>query len=432
MIAQDREQTNRGPKKDRQPSKSLNALQAGIKEFLKDPVFLSQQDQASLEKLQNSLPKRFTIYEPLVLLPANTFQSPPAWGAFCSTLSPEQRELLYASIAKAFNRLGATHLAVNAPIAQTNTQGQENRIRSPAGLIPLHGDFGTAISTTGQEEDIAQPSPADLESAFWVRTSQNQGIVQIWAPLYTMFSRGNITEKARILDQGPSQNTFMGLDEQSLAQPVSNTSVVDMYAGIGYFVFSYLKRGVKRVWGWELNGWSVEGLRRGCEANKWGCKVVRVLNNGELSIPVEKIMETLTDIDRVVVFHGDNMFAADVMSRIQRIMEIEGTWSPVRHINLGLLPSSQPSWDNACRILDMKRGGWLHVHENVDVREVEEKKTEIMSGLARHRMLVYQQQGHSEEPIVDCCHVEHVKSYAPGVMHCVFDIQLSAPRDPGN
>lgn len=413
-------------KPGRRPPKTCNALQAGIKEFLGKPTSqnILQNLEISPETLNGALPKRFTVYEPLLLLPANAFQVPPAWGTFCASLTPEQREELYSSIAKHFARLGVSHIAINAPIALMGTQGRENRIRSPAGLIPLYGDFGDSSLVSPLGED-AQPTAKELENALWVRTSQNQGIVQIWAPLYTMFSRGNVTEKARILGQGPSQGTFQGLEERDLQeQAVQDISVVDMYAGIGYFVFSYLRRGVKRVWGWELNGWSVEGLRRGCEANGWGCKVFRILSDGRLDTPIDDLVASLTEADRVVIFHGDNQFAAQILAWIQEVIESQRKWSPVRHVNLGLLPSSQPSWDNACRVLDLQRGGWLHVHENVDIREIEKKTQEILAELASLRGRVHGELGVTQDVAINCDHVEHVKTYAPGVMHCVFDIRF--------
>lgn len=416
--------TESQPQRKKRPHKTFNLLQAGIQEFLNTQISESQLSACniSLDTLPQALPKRFTIYEPLLLLPANAFNVPPAWSALYTSLTKEQRQSLYASIAKSFARMGVSHIAINAPIALTDHRGQENRMRSPAGLILLHGDFGDISPVSGDEK--SQPSASDLERAFWVRTAQNHGIVQIWAPLYTMFSRGNITEKSRILGQGPSADIFEGLDAQSLRQSVTEISVVDLYAGIGYFVFSYLRRGVKRVWGWELNGWSVEGLRRGCLANKWGCKVVKVTDDGKLDgeEDIEDLVNGLTDTDRVVIFHGDNRFAADMLDRANHVMNGLGTWNPVRHVNLGLLPSSQPSWENACRMLDVRRGGWIHVHENVDVHQIEQKKKEIEDELARIRS---QEQTPLDQPIANCRHVEHVKTYAPGVMHCVFDVRLS-------
>lgn len=274
-----------------------------------------------------------------------------------------------------------------------------------------------------------QPSETDLQQALWVSTVQNHGIVQIWAPLYTMFSRGNVTEKARILGYG---NVFEGLDEASLqGENVEDVAVVDMYAGIGYFVFSYLKRGVKRVWGWEINGWSIEGLRRGCAENGWGCKVVRVHDDGTMDESISRLASGLDDTVRVVIFHGDNRFAAGILDELRNLMQPQKIWNSIRHVNLGLLPSSRAAWDNATRIVDINQGGWVHVHENVDIREIDQKRDEISAEIG----LLWDQNslvlGPMEGLTVECRHVERVKTYAPGVMHCVFDIHLPAREGGG-
>ncbi|RHZ73962.1 hypothetical protein CDV55_107664 [Aspergillus turcosus] len=398
-------------------TKSSNPLRRGIQDFVTrhiPPDDLAKRG-LSPENLESALPKRFTVYEPLLLLPVNALSDPPAWGSLYASLDSQKRKILFESICKAFGRMGVTHIAMNAPIAPTNTHGGENRMRSPAGLIPLYGDFGAAPSGDGEN---AQPTREDLQRAFWVRTIQNQGIVQIWAPLYTMFSRGNITEKARILGQG---SVFEGLDEGTLGEDVDGISVVDMYAGIGYFVFSYLKRGVKRVWGWEINGWSVEGLRRGCAENGWACKVVQVRNDGTLSESIPDLIDSLQHSDRVVLFHGDNKFAAHVMSGIKECMERRDAWDRIRHVNLGLLPSSSSAWSDACSMIDLQLGGWIHVHENVDVQHIDVKTQEIITEIGKLRELAFP--GAVQQPI-ECRHIEHVKTYAPGVMHCVFDIKL--------
>lgn len=416
-------QRKNGSKPPRGPRHITNPLQRGIGEFIKTNISSSLLDQhdLSVEALVSSLPKRYTIYEPMLLLPGNAFTHPPAWGSLYEHLGRDQRQTLYSSIANSFARFGVTHIAMNAPIAPTTTEGHENRMRSPVGLVPLYGDFGPVAS--GGDENT-QPSEDAYERGFWVRTVQNHGIVQIWAPLYTMFSRGNITEKARILGHA---STFEGLDEASLGGSLADdVAVVDMYAGIGYFVFSYLKRGVKRVWGWEINGWSVEGLRRGCVENGWGCRVVKVQSDGKLSIPVPELVESLCDTDRVVIFHGDNSFAAGIMNEIRAAMvNNRRCWTNIRHVNLGLLPSSIASWENACKIIDKDKGGWIHVHENVDVQLIQEKGTEIATAMERLWEDSASPKGNLEHR-AECRHVEQVKTYAPGVMHCVYDIKLSS------
>ncbi|PYH83857.1 hypothetical protein BO82DRAFT_35531 [Aspergillus uvarum CBS 121591] len=434
------------PRPPRKPRKqTLNPLHHGIQAFITQ--HLPADTLAKHNLTLTSLPKRFTIYEPLLLLPVNAFTTPPAWHSLYQDLTATQRQNLFATLLQSFARYGLTHVAMNAPISLTDpNSGAENRIRSPGGLIPLYGDFGplpdasasataSALQAQGEgEEAIACPTATDLEQAFWVRTVQNHGIVQIWAPLYTMFSRGNITEKARILG-----SEFEGLDEEGLGEKVSGISVVDMYAGIGYFVYSYLKRGVKRVWGFEINGWSVEGLRRGCKENGWGCKVFRVGEDGSLlgGESLKKVVEGLTEEDRVVVFHGDNRFAAEILGQIRGCVRAE-EWNSVRHVNLGLLPSSCFAYENACKIVDSEKGGWVHVHENVDVQGIEEKKDKVTAVLARLRVKVLGIGSEKVTAAADCRHVEQVKTYAPGVMHCVFDVRLSsreeieAPNTRGN
>ncbi|KAI3079067.1 hypothetical protein CBS147353_3786 [Aspergillus niger] len=318
----------------------------------------------------------------------NASPSTPPSSSFPTTL--------YECILSAFSRYNLTHIAINAPIALTDAQGTENRMRSPGGLLPLHGDFGPSPSTI---LNLDAPTAEDLGRALWVSTVQNHGIEQFWAPMYTMFSRGNVTEKARILDG------MEGLRRENMEGP--GMSVVDMYAGIGYFVFSYLRQGVRRVWGWEINGW-----------------VVKVDGDGVLEggIGVEELVDGLRDEDRVVVFHGDNRFAARVLAQIRHVMEARGRWAPVRHVNLGLLPSSAAAWGDACRMVDGRLGGWLHVHENVDVRRIEEMGDHITKEIGRLRATALE----VEDVVAECRHVEQVKTYAPGVMHCVFDVKVPA------
>ncbi|PGH26972.1 hypothetical protein AJ80_01356 [Polytolypa hystricis UAMH7299] len=454
--------SSRPPKK---PKKIGNPLRAALHTYLTTslpPTFFTPPPTLSLQTLLSSLPKRFTIYPPLLLLPSNIFNSTPAWEIFYSRLSAAQLAELYACIAAGFGAEGVTHGAMNAPIMlklrdgeEGEGDGEENRVRWPARLVPLFGDWGPlpGTATVGAggvlEEEVEggrrnqllrAPTQADFTAAFWVKAVQNQGITQIWAPLYSMFSRGNVTEKARIMGL---QGRFYGLDEQQheheqededgdgLGMRVADTAVVDMYAGIGYFVFSYLKRGVGRVWAWELNAWSVEGLRRGCEANGWGCKVVRVMDDGSLDFEgggMEELVEGLSEHDRVVVFQGDNKFSTGVMQDLQHRLRVKGCWKPVRHGNLGLLPTSKLSWSAAVEVLDAQDGGWVHVHENVDVAEIDKMKEDILIEFESLVRSSPSREGASLIARPECVHVERVKTYAPGVMHCVFDIRVPPVR----
>ncbi|KAH0541313.1 hypothetical protein FGG08_004237 [Glutinoglossum americanum] len=376
----------------------LNPLTAALQRWL---CSLSPELCLSLgissDQLLRSFTKTYSLYHPMVLLPANAFNS-SAWPELLSAINSEQKLGLYKGLTAALN---STHLALNAPISLLNDESEDllgraehkNILRRPTKLLPLYGDFGVRLLTN--------PSAMDFEGAFWVSTRQN-GIYQTWAPLYTMFSRGNISEKARIL----------GLP--SLRSCGNKCSVVDLYAGIGYFAFSYVAAGAERVFCWDLNPWSVEGLRRGSRANKWDVCVVQETDNNELG-----------DLQqgKIVVFQEDNMNAP------KRLQAWRNWVPPVRHVNCGLLPTSRGSWETAVKVLDEKRGGWVHVHENIAGKDLEHKKDEILRAF---RGLVNAAPGGSAHPettwvprTVECQHTERVKSFAPGIAHYVLDIWIS-------
>jgi tRNA wybutosine-synthesizing protein 2 len=196
-----------------------------------------------------------------------------------------------------------------------------------------------------------------------------------------MFSRGNITEKARVI-------TFPDVGDQEVA---------DLFVGIGYFAFSYIKAGAKRVWGWDLNAWSVEGLKRGAEMNGWKCAL-----NGE---HVEGA--------RLIVYNEDNG---------KSVSRLAAVGVKVKHVNLGLLPSSHESWGIAARILD-EQGGWIHVHGNfkdseVDVwaQEVTLKFTELFGS----------------SWIIRVAEKFRVKEYGPGVGHWVLDVECTRRTSVAN
>ena len=344
----------------------------------------------------------YTIYPPLLVLVASDFAILEAATGFSS--SSIEFSSLYEMLCENFN---VTHIALNAPIPANLLEKPDvegiiksqqhlddvkppplNILRSPTGLTPLYGDFGPALPVNHR------PTEAELQSAFWCTAGQN-GIYQTWAPRYTMFSRGNVKEKARILE-------LDSLTKERLGRQIQEVGAVDLYAGIGYFAFSYVKAGVGKVLCWEINPWSVEGLRRGAEANKWN---VYIIKSGD-PIHLEKYEDA-----RIVVFEENNEYAA------ARIDGIRDRIPPVKHVNCGYLPSSKDSGETAVKVLD-STGGWIHAHENIAKRDIEIRKVEfvgIFQGLATKRF----------EAKVECEHVELVKSYAPGVMHCVLDIAIT-------
>ncbi|EXJ75348.1 uncharacterized protein A1O5_02044 [Cladophialophora psammophila CBS 110553] len=464
------------PKKEKPPN---NPLVRGISEFcrvLQDRHTENEDTFSPMSPPASDMPKRYTLYPPLLLLPANFTTQNPRWTAFYQALGESDNMELFRVIAeKGFKGMAVSRIAINAPIAaeieerrgddgfagggggagdfyrveedtirqnDASTTKEQNVLRCPSGLLPVYGDWGPMPDHDDRQQKhrgrILHPTVQDFDAAFWTSTSQLQGIAQCWAPLYTMFSRGNISEKARILGL---QSHFPGLAESELNQPIGDVDVVDFYIGIGYFAFCYLSRGVRRVYGWDINSWSIEGLRRGCERNGWRCLVVRVGEAGSLqgSGSVRDLVEEIARGDhadnreaavRCVAFLGDNKWAWKVLKEMQhecaRIDNNEGRVGSrfnVRHANLGLLPSSRASWQEALQAItglsEGGTGGWLHVHENVDVREIDAMKLDIVRDIDG---LVKREPGCPRT--VSCPHVQQVKTYAPGVMHCVFDVEI--------
>jgi tRNA wybutosine-synthesizing protein 2 len=363
------------------------------------PVELLQNIQATIEDLVFTSPRRWVVYPPMVLLPSGSFRD-KLWTSLQSSSIYSRHldslwELILEEIGRREGKGSLTHLAINEPIplkknsdATVGEADAENILRSPSGLIMLHGDFGPAL------DPEHPPTQKDLDDAFWVSTKQN-GIIQCWAPRYTMFSRGNVTEKQRLLDfhgpQGGIESRDKSRDELGME------TAVDFYAGIGYFVFSYVKIGMRRVLGWELNPWSVEGLRRGALANGWSVKVVKDGDRLELG-----------DED-ITVMLEDNCMAG------RRLKSLEGLGS-ICHVNCGLLPTSEPSWEMALGIL--RGDGWLHLHDNVGVKDIIARKQEVEEIL--HAKL--NKDDDDRELRVE--HMETVKSFAPGVFHMVFDVYV--------
>jgi tRNA wybutosine-synthesizing protein 2 len=381
-------------------SKPVGPIEAAIRSWAETlPVDLLGSIQATVGDLVFSSPRRWVVYPPMILLPSGSFRD--KWWTVLQSPSIDLRHLdelwrlILDRISKKEGKGTLTHLAVNGPIPlQRNSDDPgdtgkvENFLRTPSGLVMLYGDFGPAL------EPDHTPSERDIEDAFWVRTKQN-GITQIWAPRYTMFSRGNVTEKQRLLDfHGPEREMESRARTRS---ELKMETAVDLYAGIGYFVFSYVKMGMGRVLGWELNPWSVEGLRRGALANGWS---VRVIKDGEIfDVGDEKI----------IVMQEDNRMAGDRIRRVERV-------GPISHINCGLLPTSEASWEMALGILS--GNGWLHLHDNVGVKDILGRKDEVEEILRN----VLKKASDDRELRVE--HMETVKSFAPGVFHMVFDVYV--------
>lgn len=321
--------------------------------------YYSEHNLRYLPELDAFIPKRWVIYQPMVLINSGTFDS-PIWQSESATI--DLQKLFKFIIDTCFSK-DITHLAINKPI------DKQDVMRIPMNIFPLYGDFGPEIT----EQSLHQPSSLDFEKAFWCTAVQN-GIVQTWAPMYTMFSRGNIKEKKRLLDN------FKGLN---------SSWVFDLYAGIGYFSLSYLKNG-GRLLCWELNPWSVEALRRNCELNKFTYKVNDL---------------TYDENTQIFIFNDTN---ENTIHTIQKLLSAPKHLN-ISHINLGLLPSSQQSWNTTKQLLDISTSPTIiHVHENVHVSEIDKLIGNLNDFFPNTRFLSK----------------NLVKTFAPDVWHVVIDIEL--------
>ncbi|CAK3870592.1 related to TRM12 tRNA methyltransferase, required for the formation of the hypermodified nucleoside [Lecanosticta acicola] len=346
----------------------------------------------ALIALTKKLNKSYTIYGTMLLLPPTAFQG-PEW----TDLEPNIE--LYKCIS---SHLKVTHIAINKPIPlHKNLQiegeredGDEekdfNILRSPSNFTPLHGDFGPSTCHS-------PPARGDFESAFWITAKQN-GIYQTWAPRWTMFSRGNISEKARLLD----------LASVKKAAEEGGTAV-DLYAGIGYFAFSYVKAGIGKVLCWDLNAWSCEGLLRGARRNKWEA----ILVNGE----DEDLTSAARHDSRLLVFNQSNERAPSSVKAMRKSLP------PIRHVNCGMLPNSTSSLEIAVDVLDLSLPGWIHYHENFLVEEINQKAEDTRQTVVQ----IVEAKGTFS---VQVEYINRLKNYAPGVMHCVIDLVIRPECGP--
>ena len=387
----------------------LNHQEAAIDEWLKSipsPVKFRYEAITPSEKKMS-----YTVYPPMLLLSPSSF-SKYLLDEVVSSHLPRLHECLS-------KHHHITHVALNAPIPASsltaNLESISNIMRSPSGLTPLYGDFGPSLPA----DHI--PTTSDFDSAFWCSTRQN-GIFQTWAPRYSMFSRGNISEKARILALAKQRSSHVCHNATEVGYTAEDSTAVDLYAGIGYFAFSYVKAGLSRVFCWEINPWSVEALRRGAILNRW--KVLIVSENEDEEMVSQKVDD---ENPRLVVFQESNEKAAKRVNALLSCQRPVHAVKPIRHVNCGYLPSSKDSWKTAVDILDKSTGGWIHVHENIAKSDIKDREAEIVGifgKLAEGKSIPTNKDNSTESSSVSCEHIERVKSYAPGIMHCVLDMAI--------
>lgn len=272
-------------------------------------------DKGLPEELLEELPARWERLGDIVVLPATSFKN-PLWDSM--------REELWPVIAKSVN---AHRLARQGRVASNGTRDSTLEI--------LLGDNG------------------------WVDHREN-GILYSFDATKCMFSWGNLSEKLRMASLN-----------------CRDEIVVDLFAGIGYFVMPFLVRAnAKLVYACEWNPHAVEALRRNVQANSVS--------------------------DRCIILEGDN-----------RTVAPKGV---ADRVCLGLIPTSEGSWVTAVRAL-RSEGGLLHVHGNVKDSEESLWTKHVSESVGE----IAKSEGHCWEVSIE--HLERVKWYAPHIRHLVADVR---------
>ncbi|XP_015926255.1 tRNA wybutosine-synthesizing protein 2 homolog [Parasteatoda tepidariorum] len=286
-------------------------------------------------EIPNDIPSKWEKHGDLVLLPAYSFRS-ELWSSFGNKLW-----MIVADTLKC-NR-----------VARKNSICNDN-YRSPRVEFLLGSDS-------------------------WVVHTDNK-IKYAYDVKHCMFSAGNISEKLRIAQLSCEGET-----------------IVDMYAGIGYFTLPFLVHAkAPKVHACEWNPHAVEALSKNLILN--GVK------------------------NKCVIHYGDNREVCP-----EKVAD---------RVNLGLIPSSENGWKTACRALKPSRG-ILHIHGNV----TSSIKTESCSradndhceSSLKREWIVWSENVRStidsilyelygEKWNVSVQNVVRIKSYAPHIDHLVVDL----------
>ena len=293
-----------------------------------------------LLSMDDGLPRRWEKLGDVVLFaPAGMFGEGTAAARVLATLAPAARSALLAALAAA---VGARRVGVQSRIDVGLHRNSRARL-----LWPEEGGDGWTVQ-------------------------RDNGISYGLDVTRTMFSSGNGTEKARV-------GRFACAAE----------TVVDLYAGIGFFTLPYLVHaGAAHVHACEWDTDALAALRHNLVANGVAA--------------------------RCTVHAGDNA---------RSLPAFAGT---AHRVNLGLIPSSEAGWPVAVGALRAE-GGTLHVHANVGASSAEER--DFCARLLERLVSLGRAAGRAwaaAEGGARVTHVERVKNYAPKVRHLVVDVELGS------
>lgn len=207
----------------------------------------------------------------------------------------------------------------------------------------------------------------------WVVVPGPKGVRYAFDVTKCMFSEGNAAEKARVAEW-----------------PLKGETVLDLYAGIGYWTLPMLVAGADRVLACEWNPDALAALRRGLELLGPECA------------------------GRCQVLAGDNRGAetlAAVAGRCHRVL-------------LGLIPTSRDGFATAVAAL-RDEGGMLHVHWNVASDQEDSTASAVAAEL---QALFCASRGGTWQ--CSALRVQRIKWYAPRVRHVRIDIRCErAPAE---
>ena len=244
-------------------------------------------------------------------------------------------------------------------------------LRLPPSLRPFREEIGaawqeelgveTVLAVSGPiEGEFREPRVLRIAGSRTETEVVEYGVRWRFDAARLMFAQGNRAERRRAGE---------------LVRP--GETVVDLFAGIGYFAIPAARAGAGRVIAVEKNPVAVRYLRENVPRNGVG--------------------------DRVEVVEGDNRTVPLPRAAADRAF-------------LGYLPSSVPWVPLALAVL-RPEGGWLHVHLVTDTRNAGERATAAaLEGVQGAGGL-----------LLSAPRAREVKPYGPGRTHVVGDVHARGP-----
>lgn len=258
-------------------------------------------------------------------------------------------------------------------------------------LYPIPNDILLSCDNNDHEDVYNRgyaPKEIGPNSAGWITVTEHT-IRQSFDLTRVMFSRGNVTEKKRF--------------GMSLVQP--NETILDMYAGIGYYSLPAL----------------IHGKAKHVTTCEWNVNALFALRHNIKSNGIEE--------DRVTILEGDCRVSLKRLL-LEEASDEDTAITQFDRISLGLLPSSEGGWAISIACLNQSAGGWLHVHANVPTVERKSWTHWLCRSLANLANAPSDEQRLRLEWIAVCVNVEKVKSFAPKVDHVVADVFVGPQGSP--